>query len=220
VTRPYYEQDGITIYHGDARDILPSLSKVPLVLTDPPYAARGSRGEWGVTASVAIALDAAARLVSKGGAMLTFSTTSGRGLEFTTSAVGRHLSLNRLLTWHRPIKTSRVAGPWRWDAVAILAFGRATFGNADRSSVFVGESPTPLNGGHPSPLPDALAEWLYEPFDAPDVTVLDPFMGTGTLLVPGAQRGRRVIGIEINEAYCETAAKRLQQAATPMEVSA
>ena len=123
MAEPYFERDGITIYHGDCRDILPQLEPVDLVITDPPYAIGGAKAEWKVTASVGTGIHYAAKKVNKGGAMLCFTTTSGRGMEFTTGAIGGALPLNRLLVWHKEFVRSRVAGPWRWDAVAILAFG-------------------------------------------------------------------------------------------------
>jgi hypothetical protein len=133
--KPYYEQGNVTIYHGDCRDVLPSVGKVDLVLTDPPYALRGGRNEYRVTASVAVGLSLAARAVKKKGAMLCMTTASGRGIDFTIGAVGKTLPLNRLLVWHKPGK-SRVAGPWQWDLISVLAFGRACFGEAVESSLY------------------------------------------------------------------------------------
>ena len=78
--KPYYEGGRITIYHGDCREILPTLSPVSLVLTDPPYALGSTRNEWNATAAVGIGLHEAAKRVKKGGALLAFTTTlSGPG---------------------------------------------------------------------------------------------------------------------------------------------
>lgn len=218
--QPYYDDGQITIYHGDCRDVLQDIGPVGLVITDPPYAIGSSRAEWKVTASVGTGIHLAAKKVEKGGAMLVFTTTSGRGIDFTMGAVGNALPLNRLLIWHKSFIRSRVAGPWRWDAVAILAFGRACFGRPEHSSVFTTTDPashTHLGDtGHPAELPDGVADWLYGPLATDETVMLDPFMGSGKLLEPAARMGRRAIGIEIEEKYCEVAAKRLQQAVLPL----
>jgi DNA modification methylase len=211
---PFHEQDNVTIYHGDCRDILPSLGPVALVLTDPPYARSATNKEWRVTASVAIGIHQAARLVSKDGAMLLFSTSSGRGVDFALGAVGEALPFNRVLTWHKAFVRSRVAGPWRWDSVLILGFGRCSFGRPELSSVFRSNgdaSRARFDTRHPAELPEGITEWLYLPFSGGLGTVLDPFMGSGQLLRPAAAAGRRVIGIDVEERYCDMAAKRLSQ---------
>jgi DNA modification methylase len=214
---PYFQNDTATIYCGDAVDVLDVVKRksIGLVLTDPPYAAGASKGEWRVTASVAIGLSNAAKTVSDGGAMLCFSTSSGRGVDFTIGAVGKTLNLNRILTWHKTTVRSRVAGPWRWDSVLILGFGRSCFGQAVHSSVFMSEGKASKREKdeiqHPAELPDGIADWLSEPFFALAGTVLDPFCGTGQLLIPAYRAGVKVIGIELEERYAEIAAKRLSQ---------
>lgn len=217
--KPYYEESSITIYHGDCREVLPTLEQADLVLTDPPYAVSAGRSEWKITASVGTGIHLAANKVRKGGAMLVFSTSSGRGIEYTLGAVGRALPFNRLLTWHKSFVRSRVAGPWRWDVVTILAFGRASFGRPMHSSCFQSVGPASTNhlgsATHPAELPVAICEWLYSPFDRDDLVLLDPFLGTGTLLMQAASLGRRAIGIEIEERYCEIAVKRLRQEVLP-----
>jgi DNA modification methylase len=206
---PYYDDGQVTIYHGDCRDVLPTIERVGLVLTDPPYALSAGQAEWRVTASVAIGLHEAAKRVIKGGAMLVFSTSSGRGVEYTLGAVNGKLPLNRILTWHKTDTHTRAAGPFNWDTVTILGFGRCTFDRPDRSSVFASVATYAKESGHRAELPEGIADWLYAPF-APHA-VLDPFMGTGRLLEPAARAGHRAIGIEIEERYCEIAAKRLEQ---------
>lgn len=208
---PYYSDDQITIYHGDAREILPELPKVGLVLTDPPYAIGAGRGEWSATAAVAIGLHEAAKRVDKGGALLAFTTTSGRGIEFTQGAIAGKLPFNRLLTWSKTDGRSRALSPWEWDSVAILAFGSAPKGRSGQSSVFTTPAVYERASGHPAELPDGISEWLFAPFDREGIVTVDPFMGTGRLLDSAVQRGRRVIGIDQEERYCEIAVERLRQ---------
>jgi hypothetical protein len=207
--KPYYEDSGMAIYHGDCREILPELDRVDLVLTDPPYAIGAGCGEWSATAAVAIGLSEAAKKVrSREGSMLVFTTTSGRGIEFTQGAIGRTLPFNRMLTWHKVGGRSRAISPWVWDSVAILLFGKAPPLKLGESSVWSTTSDYARETDHKAELPDGIASWLWSPFDAPAVT-LDPFMGTGRLLEPAVKNSRQVIGIEIEERYCELAVKRL-----------
>lgn len=208
---PYYQDALVKIYHGDCRDVLPAIPKVGLVLTDPPYAIGAGRGEWSATAAVAIGLHLASKAVKDKGAMLCFSTSSGRGIEYTLGAISKNLPFNRMLVWRKPLVSSKAAGPWKWDLVSILAFGRATFGLADRSALV--ESTEPRKGReHPSQVPRDVAEFCFGPFSSDiRLVTLDPFMGSGRLLAPSVYRGMNVIGIEKEEKYYEMAARNLQE---------
>jgi hypothetical protein len=73
---------------------------------------------------------------------------------------------------------------------------------------------------HPCPKPESLMLEIVRQFTDPGETILDPFMGSGTTLVAAKRLGRKAIGIELNEKYCEIAAKRLAQGALPLEFSA
>ncbi len=217
---PYYQDELVTLFHGDCRDVVPSLPRVDLVLTDPPYALGARNGEWAATAAVAIGLNEAAKRVRAKGSMVVFTTTSGRGIEFTQGAVGRRMAFNRLLIWQKPGGRSRAVSPWRWDTVAILLFGRAPSSTIGESAVWVG--PEAKHPVHPSPLPDGLCQWIAEPFTAVDATptCLDPFCGTGALLLAARSVGYNVIGVEADERYCEVAANTLRVGALLDQVGA
>jgi DNA modification methylase len=207
---PYFEDELVTIYHGDAREVMAEIGPVGLVVTDPPYAFGRQRPEWRVTASIPIILAEAAHRVSKGGAMAVMSAASGRGVDYVLGAVAPILPFNRVLIWHKAFVNSAVAGPWRWDIVPVLWFGKASFGRPAASSLYESSGQfDPENGKHPSPLPIGLGRWLIEPYA--NATVLDPFMGTGTFMAAARQLGRKSIGIEIEERYCEIAARRCSQ---------
>ena len=201
--KPYYERDGITIFHGDCREILPQLEPVDLVLTDPPYGiakiwVRGSgkhgwakanaeaalRNQWDKEPPSADLIDA---VVAKG----THAVVWG-GNYFA-------LPLSRgWLVWNKPERNFSLGE-------AELAW--TTRDNVIRVRDDVRSEPT---REHPTQKPLALMRWCVDLF--PDaVTILDPFMGSGTTLRAAKDLGRKAIGIEIEERYCEIAAKRLSQ---------
>jgi site-specific DNA-methyltransferase (adenine-specific) len=200
--KPYYEHAGVTIYHGDCREVLPTLPVADLVLTDPPYGIaavwKGGVGSgWGkasAEADVRNAWDAAApdadllsACVAAGREAVVwggnyFALPPSRGWLVWTKPE-RNFSLSEAeLAW-----TTRDAVIRVWDGV--------------RSDV---------GREHPTQKPLGLMSWCLSFFPKAD-TILDPFMGSGTTLVAAKNLGRRAIGIEIEERYCEIAAKRLGQ---------
>lgn len=205
--KPYYEHAGITIYHGDSREIVPQLPSVEIVITDPPYSSGRAESEFAATGNIAVALHLASE---KAKTMAVFGTSSGRGIEFLRSSI-RSLPHCRVLVWHRRYVNSLAAGPWRWDLVFIHMFGRAAFGRPEQSSLIEtdGTQALAIELGHRAPVPTEVMSFVYKPY-APGI-VLDPFCGSGSTLLTARMFDASAIGIEIEERYCEIAAKRLSQ---------
>ncbi len=78
-------------------------------------------------------------------------------------------------------------------------------------SVFQGSVGTQRGNSHPAPMAESLAEHLIRLSCPPGGCVLDPFMGSGTTALVARRLGRRSIGIELSESYCDLIASRLSQ---------
>ncbi len=212
--KPYYEHAGITIYHGDCREILPTLECVDLVLTDPPYGIShptnyASRGRGALAATS------------------DFAPVHGDGEPFDPRCLleigrariiwGANYFASRLpeqsgwLVWDKRVQegvgvNDQSDGELAWtDTVKGVRIFRHMWNGFWRDSER-GES------HHPTQKPVALMSWCMTLKWTRDLhTVIDPFMGSGPTLVAAKNLGRRAIGIEIEERYCEIAAKRLAQ---------
>lgn len=237
---PYYSDDSVTIYHGDALDVLDELSSdVDAVVTDPPYAS-GSRLEAAKSSSGAMLR--AGRFADRPIELDQMTTT---GFVWLMRAVGQAVrpmlpdggSLVSFIDWRQwpnlvgALETCnyRVQGMVVWDKGAMgLGNGfRAQHELACHASKGV---PSVYNKGvgnvlrfgreeprhHPSPKPVELTQRLIEVVTPVGGVVLDPFMGSGTTLRAAKDLGRKAIGIEIEERYCEIAAERCAQEVLPL----
>ena len=111
------------------------------------------------------------------------------------------------MAWFRPGSVQRVkegCGFSHWEPV--LVYGKHIAPVDAKQIKAIGQ---PEADGHPCPKPIELFLWLISPSEFQ--TILDPFMGSGTTLRAAKDLGRKAIGIEIEEKYCEIAAKRLAQ---------
>lgn len=200
---PYYDHAGITIYHGDCRELLPELPKVDLVLTDPPYGL-GERLHNGGTWSTDPKYDA----------MLIWDRT------IPPSDLLAVIGNIPAIVWgghYYPMPPARCWFVWRkLNSVPTMADCELAWTNFNRPSrVFEYRiHPDGINQ-HPTQKPVALMKWCIRQAARAE-TILDPFMGSGTTLVAAKQLGRRAIGIEIEEKYCEIAVKRLAQEVLPL----
>lgn len=232
---PYYEQDGVTIYHGDCADVFRWLPRVDHVVTDPPYNVRAEDialegrsamkrdfGAWDQEWQAGPFLTRVGLLVRPGGTLLAF--TSDRLLSSFREAEG--WKARGTLVWVKtnPAPHPRPAYVQATELIVWLQKDGA-------SAVWNGSGYTPnvLTYGacsglertkHPTQKPEALLCELIARHTNIGERILDPFMGSGTTLIAAKRLGRTAIGIEIDEQYCEIAAKRLSQGALPMEFSA
>jgi DNA modification methylase len=133
-----------------------------------------------------------------------------------TTAIWQFPAPRWVACWARPASSARskVGGFSHWSP--ILLYGDLTL-KVDFRSWHAIANAYESGFGHPSPKLECLMYWLVEELSAPGDVVLDPFMGSGTTLVAAKRLGCRAIGIEIEERYCEIAAKRLGQEVLPLE---
>lgn len=223
--KPYYADDSVTIYHGDCREILPELRRgsIDATLTDPPFFMPAvhyqSRVEWQrswsdtsvLAAFWSVILDGVVPLMKRSGHLLTFCNSDSYPVFYPE--MYRRFDFLKALVWDKGhVGLGRV---WRNQHELIIAarWNDAIF-NEDgklRADVLRYDATPSADRDHPVQKPQHLLAALIEPTTLRDGVVLDPFMGSGTTLEAAKNLGRKAIGIEGEERYCEIAAKRLSQ---------
>ena len=216
--KPYYQDDSVTLYHGDCLEITEWLAADGLV-TDPPYGIGWKQGDYsgsnihggrrrevvvhhGIANDVDTATrDAALKLWGQKPSVVFGSFRSTTPTEVIQT-----------LVWKKPEQAGVVGSTtgYRNDVELIFLRGDHIRRVASRSSVITSQS---LMGrqlyGHPHSKPVGVLEhiigWL------PPGTITDPFAGSGSALIAARNLGRKAIGVELDERYCELIAKRLDQ---------
>lgn len=244
--KPYFEQNGISIYHGDCREVLPQLSERPtLVLSSPPYPGAEM---WDATTDELYALNeaalkASAERLADGGVLAwqVADVPNGNHGVLTTTTTTQYVCHNLGLTWRSHIIWDKgVTDPLpplcfrRRPALVsithehILVFhkgdwvprekqARKSLGGAWRvQSTWRIQPDVGRKTGHKAAFPALLAERAIDLWSLEGETVLDPFLGSGTTLVAAKKMQRRGIGIEIEERYAEMAARNLEQGVLPL----
>lgn len=211
--KPYYEHAGITIYHGDCREVLLDLPKCDLVLTDPPYGIQWSRGEHRSRASKEhIGIKGDSDTTVRDAVLLLLKDLPG--LIFGSFYAPFPESIKQVIVWEKSTNCGVVGSTtgFRRDVEPIFIVGAWPVSTVRRGSVlrtYRSQSHICADTGHPHTKPVSLIVDLLEL--APVGSVVDPFCGSGSILVAAKLDARAAIGIEIEERYCEIAAKRLSQ---------
>jgi hypothetical protein len=211
---PYFQKDGITIYHGDSREVLPSLPGFDTVLTDPVWPNSSVEEFAGIDATSLLA--ESLELCNSDRLIIQLGVDSDP--RFLAAVPARWKFLRCCwLRFAAPSYKGRILN----GAEMAYVFGPPIPANRfpGRQHLLPGESATEgercsTNSnrrypGHPCPRRLEHVEWLARYF-AGD-TILDPFCGVGTTLVAARKLGRSAVGIECHEPYCERAARRLSQ---------
>lgn len=221
---PYYEDDRAVIYHGNCLELLPQIAKasVDVVLTDPPffmpaqhYSSRTHwQRSWGDTSILAsfwaAALDAVVPTLKQSGHLLSFCNGDSYPVFYPDAY--RRFDIVRSLVWDKG--RIGMGSPWRAQHELVLAARWNGYYRSDdrgRPDVLKHGSVNSKQRRHPVDKPVELLAELLAPITPPGGLVLDPFAGGGSTLVAAIASGRRAVGIESEERYCEVAASRLSQ---------
>lgn len=213
MTLPYYSDDFVTIYHGNCLDILPEIEQVDAVITDPPYGLGYQYLSYEDTEDNLIELVQGFVPLCRTKARLTAVSCGIVNLQKYPVA-----DWTMAVTWNTTGSRGKF-GFNQWMAILLYGKDRHDF---DRMPGVIKSDVIFENGGgsvgfqrgdekenHPCPKPIGLMKKLISRLSVG--TVVDPFMGSGTTLLAAKDMGRKAIGIEMEERYCEEATKRLTQ---------
>lgn len=222
---PYYADAFVTLFHGDALEILPLIESATCVALDPPYSmipnafAGKDDGAAGTSAApvrlLTETLRHTRRLLPDGGvAGLICDWRRLPDVSYLSTLVG--LRISTCVAWTR--ETAGLGGVFRsaWDPMLVLSVGTPTVRDkaAVRNWVHVNK---PRGSAHPYEKPVGLWRHLFDRI--PPGLVVDPFAGTGSALIAARLSGHRAIGIEVDESYCDQIVQRLGQDVLGLETA-
>ena len=242
--KPYYQDDWVTIYHGDCNEILPTIGKVDLVLTDPPYGTTNC--SWDSVIPFEPMWKELKRLVKPSGAIIMTASQP-----FTSALIMSNIDWFRYtLVWDKIKGTGFLNAkkmPMRnHEDICVFYQKQPTYNpqmthgherrvtcrsknlqtevygdmknncrydSTDRNprSIITISTDTHNSSLHPTQKPVGLMSYLIQTYTNAGETVLDFTMGSGTTLRSAKDLRRKAIGIEIEEKYCEIAARRMGQ---------
>lgn len=210
MSAPYYQDDRVTLYHGDCLEITEWLAADVLV-TDPPYGIPGGRVGSHYGGRPQVHPDAGWDQIDTRDAALARWGERPRAVFGTPNAASPgHRGVP--LIWDKGDSPGMGDPQWPFGpSYEVIWVGGQGWAGRRRSSILRAPRLTSdaREVGHPTPKPVVLMEAVLQ--YAPPGTIADPFAGSGSTLVAAKALGRRAIGVELEEKYCEIAARRLSQ---------
>ena len=211
---PYWQDDLVTIYLGDSRDLLPMLD-ADVMVTDPPYGISHvkmgtNKGKVFTTAGASIANDR--DTTARDHVLAAWGERPA--LVFGSPLIAPPAGARQVLVWHKDEGGAGIIGNvrgWRRDWEAVFVTGPWPISRASDSSVLAygGNRFESAATGHAHTKPVGLMRDLIG--KCPPGTIIDPFMGSGSTLRAAKDLGRKCIGIEVDEKWCEVAVARMGQ---------
>jgi site-specific DNA-methyltransferase (adenine-specific) len=246
--RPYYQDEAVTIYHGDCREVCATLpnASVDMIFTDPPYghnnnngdlihrreAALG-RGQAGAARPIAgdsadeantivrWLFSEARRVLADGSCCCCCCGGGGPDPQFARWSLwmGEALRFKQMVVWDK----GGLGMGWHYrrnyETVLVAQRGDGAcrwYGGRETPNLVRFPKIIPSAEEHPTEKPEELPGFFLRVHSQPSHLILDPFMGSGTTLRAAKDLGRKAIGIEIEERWCEVAAKRMAQEVLPL----
>ena len=256
--KPYYQDDWVTIYHGDCREVLPTLPGVDLVITSPPY---GEIRDYGghTKPDLLLTIEKLSNVIVPGGVIMwnvadqtINGSETGDSFRQALKAIDCGLRLHDTMIYCKEAVTFPDSNRYfpSFEYMFIFSKGAPKHFNGikDRKNKWAGSDIhgtrretngklyKPKNFGmaipdvglrwnwwilntasqeetldHPARMPISMANGHIQTWSDEGETILDPFMGSGTTLRAAKDLKRKAIGIEIEEKYCEIAARRMSQ---------
>lgn len=215
----YYQDEFVTLYHGDCLADHREWLDADVLVTDSPYGigwskstnrAANSKAHTGIQNDQDV--EVRDRALDEWGSKRPSITFGSLRAAFPAG-------VKQALTWQKPVDAGVVGSTtgYRTDTELIFLGGDHVKRNSSRSSVLsTSGGMCAYRSGHPHAKPTGLLERLIEWTVG---VVADPFAGGGATLVAAKNLGRRVVGVELEERYCEIIARRCAQEVLDFGVS-
>ena len=233
--KPYFRAGGIQIFNAAAHDVLPSLAtqSVDLLLTDPPYGI--SYRSSAKTRSAPTRIQNDENLNALRGALPlidaalkpdrhTYVFAAPSKIGEAAAAIEQYWRIKNVIVWDKGNAGSKgdlEAGyATNWEALIYANKGRRPLAGPRPRAIFRYDWQGSRDPVHPTIKPVEIFRGIIARSSAIGELLLDPFCGTGPVLIAAAELGRRAVGIELEERYCEIAAKRIEAALRRLSVAA
>ena len=213
MTTPYYQDEHVTLYHGDCLEITEWL-EADVLVTDPPYGMGYESGRVPSRTRNPIAGDNDTK--ARDAVLELWGDRPA--ITFGKWSVNRPAKVRARLIWSKGNDPGMgdLSFPWGNSDEEIYVHGDGFTGRRGPNVLVFNKPPVSNREAHPTPKPVALMESLIA--KCPAGVVADPFAGSGATLVAARNLGRQAIGVELEEKYCEIIAKRLAQDVLPLGI--